>query len=101
MGGFEQFLIDNGYHVYHFDCKLKQYVPGYKNLSTMVNLDNRYTKQAIIDGKHPTDVIRYGLEEWGFPPRIIHKSLPDDHLEVRKMVETMSFKEILDIIEKY
>lgn len=50
MTGFEKYLIENGYSVFHLEFKKETgaYVPGYRNVSAMVNIDNRYIKDPSL-----------------------------------------------------
>lgn len=70
MIALEKYLIDNGFIPFTYDCKNKKLVKGYRHLSTIMNLDNRYYKSdnPTINDK----CIIVGLYEVGKPPRLIY-----------------------------
>lgn len=97
MIAFEIFLIDQGYQVYHMDTKKMLYVKGWQTISSMHNIDNRYSKQIIVPGKHPFDLIIVGLHDHGFPPYVSYPVLKD----ARKDIEELSNKELLIKLNQY
>jgi hypothetical protein len=91
MDGFERYLIEQGFSVYHYDCKERKLNEGYKHLSTLVNLDNRYIKGN-------TKII-WGLNEVGKPPTLIYPKLFQTDNEVNRYLQNKNFAELLKELE--
>jgi len=81
-------IYNKGYRPYTLNCKTMKYEEGYKEYSTMSNLDNRYVHHSdtklldkieqglsVMDGitfEDQKNVIIWGLHEYGYPPGLIH-----------------------------
>ena len=99
MTSFEKYLIDIGYDVYHYDVKKSAYIQGYKYISTMVNLDNRYFPKGVTPSFESYNKYAFviGLGQSGYPPHVIY---PYTHKIHRAQVE-MSNEDLFDLLNKY
>lgn len=80
---FEKFLLEKGFTKYCYDVKTKKYYkPKRHTISTMTNLDHRYTQKDYGDNvdKIGKQII-IGLYEYGYGIQLISPRLFDENGE--------------------
>lgn len=99
MLGFEKFLIEKGYkpytYVYNKSTKDFDWIEGYKEISSLSNLNNRFVLNDNFD-----KAIIIGLNEVGKSPTLIYprpKNISDD--DMNKLLNELPNEEIYNLIK--